>query len=62
MTAAEFHADGRRIFKSPVKKREGKQTVITIGFPLCEVYEHVQNAEVVAKATAEALSQSETFS
>lgn len=48
----EFYVgdDGRTIFKAPVSKPQpGGGISMTIGFPVCEVFEYVKNPEAVAK-------------
>jgi len=57
-----FHADGRKIFKSPITMpREGGGVTIEIGFPILVVTEYVNEPEKVAAAVADALNKSGVF-
>lgn len=58
----KFTAEGRKICKAPAQvDRENGKTTFSLGFPICEVYEYITNAEEIAKAIAKAMCKSDLF-
>lgn len=54
-----FYTEGRKILKAPKEtKREDGSSGITIGFPVAEVLDYINNADDIARAIAEAMNAS----
>ncbi len=55
----KFYAVGKRVFKSPVYTKTPGGQSISMGFPVCDIHDAVEDGEKAATAIAKILCENE---
>lgn len=56
----KFSAQGRKVFKDAVQtSKDGNKSTYSLGYPVLEICDYVNNADEMAKIVAEIMSESD---